>query len=66
MEREQLTHHELNAALRSAGVSCIEEVITILENTGKLQFIRKSVNDFRAPHDTALSSLARPTEFAGR
>jgi uncharacterized membrane protein YcaP (DUF421 family) len=37
MEREQLTHHELNAALRSAGVSCIEEVhYAILENTGEI------------------------------
>jgi len=37
MEREQLTHHELNAALRAAGVSCIEEVhYAILENTGHI------------------------------
>jgi uncharacterized membrane protein YcaP (DUF421 family) len=37
MEREQLTHHELNAALRAAGVSCIEEVhYAILENTGQI------------------------------
>ena len=37
MKREQLTHHELNAALRAAGVSCIEEVhYAILENTGAI------------------------------
>ena len=35
MEREKLTHHELNAALRSAGCACIEEVhLAILENNG--------------------------------
>jgi len=37
MKREQLTHHELNAALRAAGVSCVEEVhFAILENTGQI------------------------------
>jgi uncharacterized membrane protein YcaP (DUF421 family) len=37
MRRELLTHHELNAALRAAGVSCIEEVhYAILENTGEI------------------------------
>jgi uncharacterized membrane protein YcaP (DUF421 family) len=35
MEREKLTHHELNAALRAAGCACIEEVhVAILENNG--------------------------------
>jgi uncharacterized membrane protein YcaP (DUF421 family) len=37
MKRQQLTHHELNAALRSAGISCVEEVhYAILENTGEI------------------------------
>ena len=37
MEREKLTHHELNAALRAAGCACIEEVhYAILENTGQI------------------------------
>jgi len=37
MEREKLTHHELNAALRSAGCACVEEVhYAILENTGQI------------------------------
>ncbi len=37
MKREQLTHHELNAALRAAGVACVEEVqVAILENTGQI------------------------------
>jgi uncharacterized membrane protein YcaP (DUF421 family) len=37
MEREQITHHELNAALRAAGCACVEEVhCAILENTGQI------------------------------
>src|SRR5215467_6524319 len=37
LERQQLTHHELNAALRAAGCSCAEEVhYAILENTGEI------------------------------
>jgi len=35
MEKEKLTHHELNAALRAAGCATIEEVhFAILENNG--------------------------------
>ena len=35
MEREKLTHHELNAALRASGCACVEEVhFAILENNG--------------------------------
>jgi len=37
MQRERLTHHELNAALRAAGCSSIEEVhYAILENNGHI------------------------------
>src|SRR6266446_8678766 len=37
MEREKLTHHEINAALRAAGCACVEEVhYAILENTGQI------------------------------
>jgi uncharacterized membrane protein YcaP (DUF421 family) len=37
MEREQLTHHELNSALRAAGCTCVEEVhYAILENNGQI------------------------------
>src|ERR1051325_4858737 len=37
MEREKLTHHELNSALRAAGCACVEEVhYAILENTGQI------------------------------
>ena len=37
MARAKLTHHELNAALRQSGVSCIENVhCAILENNGSI------------------------------
>ena len=37
MQRERLTHHELNAALRAAGCTSIEEVqYAILENNGQI------------------------------
>ncbi len=37
MEREQLTHHELNAALRAAGCASVEEVhYALLENNGEI------------------------------
>jgi uncharacterized membrane protein YcaP (DUF421 family) len=37
MQRERLTHHELNAALRAAGCSSVEEVhYAILENNGHI------------------------------
>jgi uncharacterized membrane protein YcaP (DUF421 family) len=37
MNRAQLTHHELNAALRQAGCACVQEVhCAILENNGSI------------------------------
>lgn len=37
MKFAHLTHHELNAALRSEGCACVEEVhYAILENNGKI------------------------------
>ena len=37
MARAKLTHHELNAALRQSGVTCIENVhCAILENNGSI------------------------------
>lgn len=37
LERQKLTHHELNSALRAAGCGCIEEVhFAILENDGQI------------------------------
>ncbi len=40
MARAQLTHHELNAALRQAGCTCVEEVRSaILENNGSISVV---------------------------
>lgn len=37
LDRQKLTHHELNSALRAAGCACIEEVhFAILENDGQI------------------------------
>src|SRR5213593_3719286 len=42
MARAKLTHHELNAALRQAGCSCIEEVHSaILENNGSISVVAR-------------------------
>ena len=42
MSRAQLTHHELNAAIRQAGVSCPDDVLSaILENNGAISVIPK-------------------------
>lgn len=43
MSQAQLTHHELNTALRQAGVSCTEDVYSaILENNGAISVVPKS------------------------
>ena len=40
MAKAKLTHHELNAALRQAGCTCIEEVHSaILENNGSVTVV---------------------------
>jgi uncharacterized membrane protein YcaP (DUF421 family) len=40
MERSKLTHHELHAALRQAGCTCVEEVRSaILENNGAISVV---------------------------
>jgi uncharacterized membrane protein YcaP (DUF421 family) len=37
LERQKLTHHELNSALRAAGCACVEEVhFAIIENDGQI------------------------------
>jgi uncharacterized membrane protein YcaP (DUF421 family) len=44
MRHAQLTHHELNAALRQAGCTCPEEVQTaVLENNGSISVVTRSV-----------------------
>lgn len=42
MEREKLTHHELDAALRAAGCATLTEVhFAVLENNGQISVRRK-------------------------
>jgi uncharacterized membrane protein YcaP (DUF421 family) len=42
MARAQLTHHELNAALRQAGCTCVSEVhFAVLENNGSVTVTAK-------------------------
>lgn len=50
MEREKLTHHELNAALRAAGCACVEEVhFAVLENNGAITVKAKRSPEGRQP-----------------
>jgi uncharacterized membrane protein YcaP (DUF421 family) len=45
MAKSQITHHELNAALRQAGVSCVENVHSaILENNGDISVVPRQNN----------------------
>jgi uncharacterized membrane protein YcaP (DUF421 family) len=40
MKHAKLTHHELDAALRQAGCTCVEDVHTaVLENTGTISVV---------------------------
>ncbi|HEY0783261.1 MAG TPA: YetF domain-containing protein [Thermoanaerobaculia bacterium] len=50
MASAQLTHHELSAALRQAGCSCVEEVHSaVLENNGSISVLtRKTAADAAA------------------
>jgi uncharacterized membrane protein YcaP (DUF421 family) len=51
LARAQLTRHELNAALRQGGCSCIEEVHTaILENNGSISVTPRRERQNHAPH----------------
>jgi uncharacterized membrane protein YcaP (DUF421 family) len=46
MKRAKLTHHELNAALRQAGVACADDVRTaILENNGSVSVVPNRPDD---------------------
>ena len=43
LTRAQLTRHELNAALRRAGCTCVEEVhMAVLENNGAISVVPKA------------------------
>ena len=52
LEREQLTRHELNAALRTAGCASVEEVhYAVLENNGQISVVpRRSPPEKPADH----------------
>jgi uncharacterized membrane protein YcaP (DUF421 family) len=48
MARAQLTHHELNAALRQAGCTCVSEVhCAILENNGDITVTNRAAGSGR-------------------
>ena len=50
LTRAQLTRHELNAALRQSGCTCVEEVHTaVLENNGQISVTPKSKGTGRTP-----------------
>lgn len=50
MQRQRLTHHELNSALRGAGCACVEEVhFAILENDGQITVQPKNRSNSPAP-----------------
>lgn len=51
MARAKLTHHELNAALRQGGCSCLEEVRSaILENNGSISVVPREAGGQSGPH----------------
>ena len=42
MERANITHHELNSALRQAGCGCVEDVrYAVLENNGAISVVAR-------------------------
>jgi uncharacterized membrane protein YcaP (DUF421 family) len=46
LTRAQLTHHELNSALRQAGVACLEDVHSaVLENNGSISVTPRIRNE---------------------
>jgi uncharacterized membrane protein YcaP (DUF421 family) len=57
LERQRMTHHELNSALRAAGCACIEEVhFAILENDGQITVqpkVRQQPPDEKRPPPSA-------------
>ena len=55
MAKAKLTHHELDAALRQAACTCIEDVhAAILENNGSISVVpRHTVNSHAVAADTA-------------
>jgi uncharacterized membrane protein YcaP (DUF421 family) len=50
MKRARLTHHELNAALRHSGVTCVEDVHSaILENNGAISVTARAAANASPP-----------------
>jgi uncharacterized membrane protein YcaP (DUF421 family) len=50
MAKAQLTHHELQAALRQAGCACVEDVQSaVLENNGSISVLTRSTNTAATP-----------------
>jgi len=46
MKKANLTHHELNAALRQSGCECVEDVHSaILENNGAISVVPRNVGN---------------------
>jgi hypothetical protein len=46
MKGAKLTHHEVNAALRQSGCSCVEEVhLAFLENNGAISVVQRRANE---------------------
>jgi uncharacterized membrane protein YcaP (DUF421 family) len=51
MSNARLTHHELNAALRQAGFTCIEEIHSaVLENNGSISFVPRNAVKNKEQH----------------
>jgi uncharacterized membrane protein YcaP (DUF421 family) len=65
LERQLLTHHELNAALRAAGCACPEEVhYAILENTGEIT-VQPRVRSASSAAPCPASASAQPPGKSG-
>jgi uncharacterized membrane protein YcaP (DUF421 family) len=64
MARAQLTHHEINAALRQAGCTCIEDVhVAMLENNGSISVVaRHEVKEGEAVARGELRPLRSPKD----
>ncbi len=60
MARAQLTHHELNAALRQSGCSCVEDVhLAILENNGAISVSPRPTETSKTKNENSDSGLER-------
>jgi uncharacterized membrane protein YcaP (DUF421 family) len=61
MRSSQVTHHELNAALRQAGCTCAEEVrAAILENNGSISVVSRTAGPRAAAAHSPISAPSEP------